>query len=359
MQVILHNSQFFHQRYGGVTRYSINLIEKMINNKLNFQICAPIYKNKYIKKIEKKYIFGFHFSKYPNIFILRYLNKILVNYYLKGKDKELIHFMYDPEHSQKNISQKKIITIHDTIHERYERSYNNNFYSRRKEILKQMDKIICVSNNTKKDLIEYYDIENSKISVIYNGADHLNTLLLKDGEDIKNSKPYILYVGSRGKYKNFRLFIESYKKSKKIFNNFNVICFGGGSFSKDEIDFFKRLNVLKNVSLVLGDDLMLKSYYKNASLFIYPSLYEGFGISILEAMNLGCPTLVSNIPVFREILENKTSFFDPKSHEDLIFSMEKILFDNENKINLISIGNKIAKKYTWSKCYDETINLYS
>tara|TARA_Y100001958_G_C21214181_1_gene539681 strand:+ start:731 stop:1810 length:1080 start_codon:yes stop_codon:yes gene_type:complete len=359
MQVILHNSQFFHQRYGGVTRYSVNLIEKMINNKLNFQICAPIYKNKYIKKIEKKYIFGFHFSKYPNIFILRYLNKILVNYYLKGKDKELIHFMYDPEHSQKNISQKKIITIHDTIHERYERSYNNNFYSRRKEILKQMDKIICVSNNTKKDLIEYYDIENSKISVIYNGADHLNTLLLKDGEDIKNSKPYILYVGSRGKYKNFRLFIESYKKSKKIFNNFNVICFGGGSFSKDEIDFFKRLNVLKNVSLVLGDDLILKSYYKNASLFIYPSLYEGFGISILEAMNLGCPTLVSNIPVFREILENKTSFFDPKSHEDLIFSMEKILFDNENKINLISIGNKIAKKYTWSKCYDETINLYS
>ena len=138
-----------------------------------------------------------------------------------------------------------------------------------------------------------------------------------------------------------------------------MICFGGGSFSKDEIDFFKRLNVLKNVSLVLGDDLMLKSYYKNASLFIYPSLYEGFGISILEAMNLGCPTLVSNIPVFREILENKTSFFDPKSHEDLIFSMEKILFDNENKINLISIGNKIAKKYTWSKCYDETINLYS
>tara|TARA_B100000900_G_scaffold407751_1_gene420923 strand:+ start:215 stop:1294 length:1080 start_codon:yes stop_codon:yes gene_type:complete len=359
MKVILNNSQFFHQRFGGVTRYSINLVEKMINNQIDFQICAPIYKNNYIKKIEKKYIFGFHFSKYPNFLVLRYLNNIITNFYLKNKNKKLIHFMYDPEYIKKNISQKKIITIHDTIHEKYEKSYNNNFYSRRREMLKQMDKIICVSNNTKKDLIEYYDIEKNKINVIYNGADHLNSLLSKEPKDIKYDKPYILYVGSRGKYKNFRLFIESYKKSKKIFSDFNVICFGGGSFSKDEINFFRKLDVLKNVSSVLGDDLMLKSYYKNASLFIYPSLYEGFGISILEAMNLECPTLVSDIPVFREILENKTSFFDPKNQEDLIFSMEKILFDNENKKKLISTGSKIAEKYTWTKCYNETINLYN
>jgi len=355
MSNILCNSQFFHQRFGGVTRYSISLIEEMINNKINFKICAPIYKNNYIKKINNKYIFGLYFSRYPNIFLLNYINNSLINFYLKNKNKSLVHFMYDPEYVPKNLTQKKIITIHDTIHEKYSKSYNDNFFSKRRKILEQMDKIICVSKNTKKDLIDFYNIEKSKISVVYNGADHLNFITTKND---KKEKPYILYVGSRSKYKNFRLLVESYSKSKKINDNFNIICFGGGRFTKDEIDHFKKFNILNKIILVLGDDSSLKAHYENASLFVYPSLYEGFGISVLEAMNSGCPTIVSDISVFREILDSEIFFFNPKIHEDLIFNMEKVLFDNENKKKLVSIGKKLSEKYLWSKCYNETISLY-
>ena len=107
MSNILCNSQFFHQRFGGVTRYSLSLIEKMIHNEINFKICAPIYKNNYIKKIKNKYIFGAYFSKYPNILLLRYINNSLINFYLKDKNKKLVHFMYDPEYLPKNVTQKK------------------------------------------------------------------------------------------------------------------------------------------------------------------------------------------------------------------------------------------------------------
>jgi len=221
-----------------------------------------------------------------------------------------------------------------------------------------MDKIICVSENTKKDLMKFYNLDNKKVSVIYNGADHLN-FIATENKNIVSDKPYILYVGSRAKYKNFRLFVESFKKSEKLFNNFNIICFGGGYFSKSEINYFKELNILNKIILVLGDDKSLKIHYENASLFVYPSLYEGFGISILEAINVGCPALASDIPVFREILGDKMCFFNPKSHEDLIFNMEKILFDSENQKNLITIGKKISEKYSWSICYNHTIGLYN
>jgi len=359
MTNILCNSQFFHQRFGGVTRYSSSLIERMINDGINFKICAPIYKNIYIKNIDKKYIFGFYLSRYPNISFLRYINNSLLNFFLKDENKKLIHFMYDPEYLPKNNSQKKIITIHDTIHEKFSSTYKDNFFCKRKEILDKMDQIICVSENTKKDLVEFYNLDQQKINVIYNGADHLNPMSIISDENITHEKPYILYVGSRSKYKNFRLFIEAYKKSEKLVNDFRIICFGGGNFSKDEVDFFNELKISKNIKLVLGDDSKLKFFYQNASLFIYPSLYEGFGISILEAMNVGCPTLVSDIPVFREILNNKTYFFSPNSHEDLIFNMEKILFNNKNKENLISIGKVISQKYTWTSCYNKTIKLYN
>ena len=124
------------------------------------------------------------------------------------------------------------------------------------------------------------------------------------------------------------------------------------------ISFSRNLKISDNINLISGDDEDLKFYYKNASLFVYPSLYEGFGLSILEAMNIGCPVLVSDIPVFREILNDNINFFDPKSHEDLIFNMEKILFCNDNKVKLISNGKEISKKYLWSNCYKQTVDLY-
>ena len=359
MTNILCNSQFFHQRFGGVTRYSSCLIERMINDDINIKICSPIFKNNYLRALNKKYIFGRYFAQYPNILFLRFLNNLILNIFLSIKKQNIIHFMYDPEYLHNVNSKKKIITIHDTIHEKFGSVYNDNFFNKRKKILESMDKIICVSENTKNDLLNYYNLNVDKIDVIYNGSDHLIPINKIEIQTISFNKPYILYVGSRSKYKNFKLFIEAYSKSKRLVNNFNILCFGGGKFSKNEIKLLKELKIVDRINLIIDNDKILKSCYQNASLFVYPSLYEGFGISILEAMNEECPTLVSEIPVFKEILGDMGIFFNPQNIDDLVFNMEKILFDNEVKKNLILDGKNISKKYSWDECYDKTIKLYN
>ncbi len=359
MTNILCNSQFFHQRFGGVTRYSSCLIEKMINDDLNFKICSPIFKNNYLKSINKKYIFGRYFPQYPNFYLIRFINNFVLNLFLNNNKQSTIHFMYDPENFYNFISKKKIITIHDTIHEKLSSIYKDNFFVKRKKTLESMDKIICVSENTKNDLLNFYNLSADKIEVIYNGSDHLISLgKIKHQEKLKH-KPYILYVGNRSKYKNFKLLMEAFSKSEKLLNNFNLTCFGGGKFNNSEIKFLKELNIFDKINLIFGDDKTLKSCYEGASLFVYPSLYEGFGLSILEAMNEECPTLVSDIPVFREVLGEKGFFFNPQSVDDLIFNMEKILFDNELKKNLVLKGKIISERYSWDLCYKKTIKLYN
>ena len=85
MSIILTNSQFFYQRYGGVTRYSLNLIQKMIDQNINFRICSPIYKNLYLKNINQKLIFGVYVSKFPDLFALKFINNLILNFFLEKK----------------------------------------------------------------------------------------------------------------------------------------------------------------------------------------------------------------------------------------------------------------------------------
>ena len=106
MTNILCNSQFFHQRFGGVTRYSSCLIERMINDDINIKICSPIFKNNYLRALNKKYIFGRYFAQYPNILFLRFLNNLILNIFLSIKKQNIIHFMYDPEYLH-NVNSKK------------------------------------------------------------------------------------------------------------------------------------------------------------------------------------------------------------------------------------------------------------
>ena len=116
----------------------------------------------------------------------------------------------------------------------------------RNEIIKNTDIFICVSNNTKENLKEYYKVANDRIFVVSHGYNHLNNI---DTNNliIKNisNKPFILYVGGRLKYKNFKLLIDAYSKNKKIQNEYNIICYGGEKISEDEINIFRKFGIEK------------------------------------------------------------------------------------------------------------------
>ena len=177
--------------------------------------------------------------------------------------------------------------------------------------------------------------------------------------DINKKKPYILYVGSRRRYKNFNILIDAYSCSKKINDNFDIVCFGGDPFLNEELRYFKEKNISPNkIKFIQGNDNLLYNFYKNASCLVYPSLYEGFGLPIVEAMSMSCPVISSNTSSMPEIYGDSAISFNPKYSEELIKKLENLLFDSHFQLQLKNKGLKRSKEFSWEKCAQETQSVY-
>ena len=354
MKYILSNSQFFHQKFGGVTRYSINLFNSLLNKKQNIDIIAPLYKNRFLKEINKKNVNGIYLAKYPNIKLLRILNNFFLEKKLNNVDIETIHDCYYPESLIKTKA-KKILTIHDLIHEKRASEYRNVDFEFRKKVFENTDEFICVSQKTKNDLIQFYKLNEKKIHVIYHGSDHvheipnieLNFNFLKD--------PYLLYVGSRKKYKNFNLLLNVFLNSKIIYKDFKIVCFGNEKINnKKEKELYDK----KKLILIKGDDSILKKLLIHSAGLISTSNDEGFGLPILESMTLGCNVFAPNIEVFKEIYKDKVFFYEKDETESLKENLEKHLYSqellNEKKIS----AREYAANFSWDKTASQTLETY-
>ena len=174
-----------------------------------------------------------------------------------------------------------------------------------------------------------------------------------------NIRPFILYVGLRQRYKNFINAIKAYARSNKLKLNFDFVCFGGGNFSKTEEELFRSLSLDRSrIHYFEGDQLDLNYFYQKARIFIFPSLYEGFGIPLLEAMNMECPVMCSKTSCFPEIVNDAAILFDPTDIGSLEFKMEKLIYDDQLLLNLKKKGNDNLNNYSWKKCAHETEKLY-
>ena len=221
----------------------------------------------------------------------------------------------------------------------------------KKELLEKAKNIICISKQTKKDLIRFYKLDKNKISVVYLGTNN------RKFKNIKKNK-YILYVGSRKGYKNFKNFILAFSKSRYLTKNYKIVCFGGGNFQKDEIENFKNLGLEYNLNYIKGNDLKLSNLYRRASLYVSLSIYEGFGLTLLEAIQSRCPVLCSNIPVFREIYKNSCEFVNPNNIAEITKCLKSILKSPKKQRKLITNSKKIIEKYSWKNCAIETAKIY-
>ena len=254
---------------------------------------------------------------------------------------------------------KIVVTVYDMIHELYPDEFSEKSRLIKKKCVNKADLIFAISENTKNDLIKIYDINPSKIKVVYLGFKSFPKL----SSSFKlNSKifqtPFILFVGQRSGYKNFDGLIEAYNSSSFLKNNYNIVSFGGGVFSNEELNIFDRYNINEKIFHLKGGDDVLKSCYENASVFIYPSKYEGFGIPPLEAMSCETPVCCSNVSSIPEIVNNAAVFFDPTNEKEIAKALMNILKSDRIKKDLILKGKKRLNFFTWEKSSDETITAY-
>ena len=171
-------------------------------------------------------------------------------------------------------------------------------------------------------------------------------------------KNEILYVGGRGKYKNFKNFIKAFIINNKLKDEFNIVCFGGGAFNKNEINLFISSGIIEKIRHVEGNDHELAMLYNTSACMIYPSLYEGFGLPIIESMAIGCPVLASESKPIKETGGNAAIYFDPNEIEDISLKLENFLYQS-NKIKTIDEGFKQAQKFQWNICANKTLNFYN
>ena len=357
MKICFDNEVFWQQKFSGVaSRYYFNLIKYLVKNSdIDLKVFASIYLNEKIEKLPKKILSGYKLKNripYTGKFFEK-LNFVISKYQIKKFKPHVLHKTYYSSNLE-NINSKIILTVFDLWHEK-----NSDYkYLPKKNSIKIADQILCPSNKTKKDLMEIYNIEKEKITVTYFGIEDLkkyNKLSNFDNFD----KKFLLFVGSRGRYKNFNNFIKAFSRSKILKKDFFIICFGGGSFSKDEKKLFHELQISTKIIKSENDnDETLYNLYIRACCLVFPSAHEGLGLPPLEAMSLGCPVISSNHEAILEGVGDAAVVFDPLNIDEIKFKLESTIYSKEKIEELIKHGYLQSKKFSWEKCANETLQIY-
>ena len=211
------------------------------------------------------------------------------------------------------------------------------------------DKILSVSNTVKNEIVKYYDIPTNKIYVLYNTLSLDKHIILNESSVLKkfnlekSRKKYIISVSSLNKNKNIRCLVDAYEKLQKEFSDIKLVLVGG---KLSVLSSYK--NLINNEHVIFTghvSDEELKVLYKNALMFVFPSIYEGFGIPILDAQLFEIPVICSDISIFREIGKDSVEYSTPTSDEFYI-SMKKLLNSKSKCQVLVDNGNCNLKRFT-------------
>lgn len=254
-----------------------------------------------------------------------------------------------------------VVTHHDCTHERFPHLFRNaaSIIANKRRLFAEADAIVCVSSSSQRDLLHFYDVAEQKTHVVHHGF----TPLRFPSEDTKAigslpTDPYLLYVGSRAGYKNFSLLLEAFSLSG-LAGSHRLLAVGGGAFTADEQQQIASRRLSGRVSVVpKATDVVLARAYLGAALFVYPSLYEGFGFPPLEAMSLGCPVLVNRSSSLPEVCGDAASYFGSCEPEELSRVLLNTLGNPENLVAKRRLGEEQVKLFEWSQSARSTLGIY-
>lgn len=269
-------------------------------------------------------------------------------------------------------SKNAIITIHDLAIYKNPKWFPKQFFSTKVSVpqsLKKAKKIIAVSEFTKSDLIDILNIPEDKISVVLNGVEEREDIDKKDPADRDEIKKkfdikqdFILFIGTIQPRKNIMGLISAFDslRNSKIFENYQVVIAGKKGWNYKGV--FERVRNKALTKKVLFTDYISRKdkirLLNAASVFCFPSFYEGFGLSILEAMQQGTPVITSNITSTKEIGGKAAVLVNPYKASSIASAIKKVLSDEKLRKSLIQKGYSHSKEFSWRKCAKETLEVY-
>ena len=363
MKVAFDHQAFLMQAYGGISRYFVRLGQELIAKDNELCVFAPVYRNQYLSSLPDKCVHGRLFNKLPpksdRMFAL--LNSYLSGHTVEKYSPSILHETYYAGHPVASHGAARILTVYDMIHERFSSIFPNRDKTSANKLaaVERADHIICISQSTKRDLCEIFNVPPAKVSVVYLGSEKFPP---RDstGERVANERPFLLFVGNRGGYKNFKGMLRALATRHELHNKIDVVTFGGGAFTASEMSLIQSLgfnqDTVHNYSGT--DDAVLGQLYQHARALVYPSLYEGFGLPPLEAMAHECPVVSSNSSSMPEVIGQAGEYFAPSDIDDQAQAICKVVFDTSRRDALIQLGKERLEKFSWTRCADQTLDVY-
>lgn len=378
MKVLYDLQAFDMQTHGGVSRcfaelyshrpafvdahISVKETDNVYLQELGFPPKGTLYKNFLCDKDTKlkhflfKLKYNIQYGKFSRLDKRPLINLFETESVLKKGDFDIFHPTFFDDYFLPFLGKKPfVITVHDMIPEIF--SIDKHQVEQKLAIIPKATHIVAVSERTKQDLVRIMHVPEEKVSVIYHGSDEEP---YTPSTTAPIAEEYILFVGTRYEYKNFKAFCKSCVGILKRHPQLKIVC-TGVPFSPEEIQFFESLGIKdRMVHKFVQTSQELLDLYHYAFTFVYPSKYEGFGIPILEAYKADCPVMLNRASCFPEIAGDAAVFFDLNSEKSDFEEQFETLYrlTGDERGELIQRQRERMKLYSWSKSAAQLADVY-
>jgi glycosyltransferase involved in cell wall biosynthesis len=357
---ILYDGQIYaDQITGGIGRYFTNIIERLPQS-TQPTLTASYRRNKSYYPNHP----NLNLQEFPNFRPYRIAHKLRGQYFRWRNDSrsfDVFHPTYYHLLSQAAFGQARcplVITVYDMIHELFaDKITPDNTIANKQVAIQAADVIICISESTKHDLLKYFPNVAAKVVVTHLASEFRPEWA--DGQESTPTQPYFLYVGSRAKaYKNFDTLLLAFAKVVSV-NPDVLLCVVGAPFNAAEQQQIATLHLTERIQHYRhASDTHLAKLYRCSTAFVYPSLYEGFGIPPLEAMACGTVVVAANSSSIPEVVGDAGILFDPQSSDDLADIAIELLAAPSKRDCLIAKGFARHQQFSWDKTATQTVEVY-
>lgn len=385
MKILFDHQIFEEQRFGGISRYFCEVIQALSGiDSMQAAVALKYSKNEYFRQSAfahqahddpgtyENFMPGLHFKGKWNLYVARNtikkpvdaakVNKALSIEALKKQDFDVFHPTYYDDYFLPYLGNKPfVLTVYDMIHEIYPEFFSlaDKVSERKRHLAQKAHTILAISDCTKKDLVRFFGIPSEKIVVTHLASSMERAESASPPLPLAAALParYVLFVGARTIYKNFYFFINSMRSLLEADPGLHIFC-TGGPFHKNEKIFLENHGIADRVHQHSASDAELALLYQRALAFVFPSLYEGFGIPVLEAFGNACPAVLARAGSLPEIAGDAALYFDPKDAQSVHAAMAEVLYQPGRAAELVARGQQRHQQFSWARTGQETVAVY-